>query len=173
MSWHCSVSALLAGSAKLRQPTGQRQSNVRTQHFFLIGPIFYSYIKRKVWDHQIWIQIYLGFIVSDLTYMYVFKSTPYSITLCPLCRVYNQIPLCNLSLALISSVSPRLILRKRQKQKTKKIHKMPKVQISPENKIYDGDGYLLRVACVCVRDNSENEVCVHDLLKQYLGVLMY
>ena len=36
---------------------------------------------------------------------------------------------------------------------------MPKVQISPENKIYDGDGYLLRVACVCVRDNSENEVC--------------
>ena len=108
----------------------------------------------------------LGFIVSDLTYMYVFKSTSYSITLCPLCRVYNQIPLCNLSLALISSVSPRLILRKRQKQKTKKIHKMPKVQISPENKIYDGDGYLLRVACVCVRDNSENEVCVHDLLKQ-------
>ena len=45
---------------------------------------------------------------------------------------------------------------------------MPKVQISPENKIYDGDGYLLRVACVCVRDNSENEVCVHDLLTPQL-----
>ena len=117
------------------------------------------YIMMKIWYHEIWIQNYLGFIVSDLTYMYVFKSTSYSITLCPLCRVYNQIPLCNLSLALILSVSPRLILRKRQKQKTKKIHKMPKVQISPENKIYDGDGYLLRVACVCVRDNSENEVC--------------
>ena len=45
---------------------------------------------------------------------------------------------------------------------------MPKVQISPENKIYDGDGYLLRVACVCVRDNSENEVCVLDLLTPQL-----
>ena len=30
-SWRYSVSALLAGSAKLRQPTGHRQSNVRTQ----------------------------------------------------------------------------------------------------------------------------------------------
>ena len=38
---------------------------------------------------------------------------------------------------------------------------MPKVQISPENKIYDGDGYLMRVACVCVRDNSENEVSMY------------
>ena len=67
-----------------------------------------------------------------------------------------------------------MILKKGQKQKKKKHtqkttkikekrysekNKMPKVQISPENKIYDGDGYLLRVACVCVRDNSENEVC--------------
>ena len=79
----------------------------------------------------------------------------------------------NLSLALISSVSLRLIPRKRQKQKdiqkkTQTKDRMPKVQISPENKIYDGDGYLLRVACVCVRDNSENEVCVLDLLTPQL-----
>ena len=39
-SWLCSLSALLAVSA---------------------------YIMRKVWYHQIWIQNYLGFIVSDLT----------------------------------------------------------------------------------------------------------
>ena len=84
------------------------------------------------------------------------------------CIQSDSDPLCNLSLALISSVSQRLILRKRHKlnkrqkdtqKKTKTKDKMPKVQISPENKIYDGDGYLLRVACVCVRDNSENEVC--------------
>ena len=30
----------------------------------------YSYIMRKVWYHQIWIQNYLGFIVSDLTYIH-------------------------------------------------------------------------------------------------------
>ena len=29
----------------------------------------YSYIMRKVWYHQIWIQNYLGFIVSDLMYI--------------------------------------------------------------------------------------------------------
>ena len=29
----------------------------------------YSYIMRKVWFYQIWIQNYLGFIVSDLTYV--------------------------------------------------------------------------------------------------------
>ena len=42
-SWRCSVSALLAVSAKLRQPTGQRQSNVRTQQQnFFIGPILFE-----------------------------------------------------------------------------------------------------------------------------------
>ena len=38
---------------------------ILTQHFFLIRPIL-SYIMRKVWYHQIWIQNYLGIIVSDL-----------------------------------------------------------------------------------------------------------
>ena len=34
-------------SAKLRQPTGQRQSNVMTQHFFLIGPILFLYYEES------------------------------------------------------------------------------------------------------------------------------
>ena len=44
--------------SKLRQPIGQRLSNVRTQHNkqkFQFGQS-YSYIMRKVWYHQIWIQ---------------------------------------------------------------------------------------------------------------------
>ena len=35
-------------SAILRQPTGQRQSNVRTKHFFLIGPIFFLYYEESL-----------------------------------------------------------------------------------------------------------------------------
>ena len=50
---------------KLIQPTGQRHSNVRTQHFF--------HIMRKVWYHQIWIQSYLGFIVLILNCTYLYK----------------------------------------------------------------------------------------------------
>ena len=39
--------------AKLRQPTGQRLSNVRTQQTKIsIGPILFLY-KRKVWYHKI------------------------------------------------------------------------------------------------------------------------
>ena len=50
--------------AKLRQPTGQRQGQS------------YSYIMRKVWYHQIWIQNYLGFIVLILTFMQYFILIP-------------------------------------------------------------------------------------------------
>ena len=37
---------------------------------------------------------------------------------------------------------------------------MTKVKIPPEDRIYDRDGYWLRAACVCVKDHSENEVCL-------------
>ena len=36
--------------------------------------------------------------------------------------------------------------------------KMAKVKIPPEGKIYDSDGFWLRAAAVCVRDESESEV---------------
>ena len=51
--------------SKLRQPTGQGQSNVRMQQKNQLGQS-YSYIMRKVWYHQIWIQTYLDFIVFIL-----------------------------------------------------------------------------------------------------------
>ena len=35
---------------------------------------------------------------------------------------------------------------------------MTKVKIPPEDRIYDVDGYWLRAACVCVKDQSETEV---------------
>ena len=35
---------------------------------------------------------------------------------------------------------------------------MTKVKIPPEERIYDVDGYWLRAACVCVKDQSETEV---------------
>ena len=35
---------------------------------------------------------------------------------------------------------------------------MTKVKIPPEERIYDVDGYWLRAACVCVKDQSESEV---------------
>ena len=55
--------------SKLWQPTGQRQSNVRTQQkIFLIGPILFLYYE-EVWYHQIWIQNNLGFIVLILFYI--------------------------------------------------------------------------------------------------------
>ena len=49
----------------LRQPTGQRLSNIRVQQKKSIGP----YIMRKVWYHQIWIQNNLGFMVSGLIFI--------------------------------------------------------------------------------------------------------
>lgn len=36
-----------------------------------------------------------------------------------------------------------------------------KVKIPPEGKIYDSDGFWLRAAAVCVRDDSESEVKAH------------
>ena len=36
---------------------------------------------------------------------------------------------------------------------------MTKVKIPPEERIYDVDGFWLRAACVCVKDQSETEVC--------------
>ena len=58
----------LSSLEELRQPTGQRQSNIRMQQFFFQSGQSYS-IVRKDWHHQIWIQNYLGFIVSDLMNM--------------------------------------------------------------------------------------------------------
>ena len=54
--------------SKLRQPTGQRLSNVRRQQKKLQLCQSYSYVTRKVWYHQIWIQTNLGFIVLILMY---------------------------------------------------------------------------------------------------------
>ena len=61
----------LAVPAKLRQPTGQRISNVRKQHFFFQFCQSYSYVNRKVWYHQIWIPNNLGFMVLILSPKYV------------------------------------------------------------------------------------------------------
>ena len=47
---------------------GRDRTTSGRNNFFWLGQS-YSYIMRKVWYHQIWIQKYLGFIVSDLTYM--------------------------------------------------------------------------------------------------------
>ena len=58
-------------SSKLRQPTGERLSNVRTQQKNIQFCQSYSYIMRKVWYHQIWIQNYFSFIVSDIMYILV------------------------------------------------------------------------------------------------------
>ena len=33
-----------------------------------------------------------------------------------------------------------------------------KVELPIEERIYDSNGFLLRAACVCVKDSSENEV---------------
>jgi hypothetical protein len=52
--------------SKPRQPIGQRLSNVRVQQKrFQLGQS-YSYIMRKVWYHQIWIQNNLSFMVLIL-----------------------------------------------------------------------------------------------------------
>ena len=57
----------VAKSLPCWQPTRQRLSNVRAQQKTKIQlGQSYCYIMRKVWYHQIWIQNYLGFIVSDL-----------------------------------------------------------------------------------------------------------
>ena len=65
LEFFCCISALLTVSTKLRQPTGQRHSNIRMQQKNQSGQS-YSYNLRKVWYHQIWIQTYLGFIVLIL-----------------------------------------------------------------------------------------------------------
>ena len=51
ISFGYGVSALLAVSAKLRQPTGQKLCKVRMQKCFFNGADL-----RKVWYHQFWIQ---------------------------------------------------------------------------------------------------------------------
>ena len=51
---------------KLRQPTGQRLSNVRMQKKWIGSILFLCWLWGK-WYHQIWIQTYLGFIVLILT----------------------------------------------------------------------------------------------------------
>ena len=56
----------MAGSAKLSQVRILATSGGNKKKFQL-GQ-FYSYIMRKVWYYQIWIQTYLGFIVLILTY---------------------------------------------------------------------------------------------------------
>ena len=48
---------------------GQRLSNIRTQQKEFQSGQSYSYMMRKVWYHQIRIQNYFNFIVSDLLYM--------------------------------------------------------------------------------------------------------
>ena len=53
--------------AKLRQPTKQRQSNVRTHQKNFQPGQSYSFIMKKVCYHQIWIQNYFGLIVLILT----------------------------------------------------------------------------------------------------------
>ena len=57
--------------SKLRQSTGQRQSNVRTQQKKFQSGQSYSYIMRKDWYHQIWIQTCLGFIALILCYTHL------------------------------------------------------------------------------------------------------
>ena len=59
--------------AKLRQPTGQRLSNIRGQQKKSIEPFLFLYYMRKVWYHQIWIQNNLGFLVLIL--IYILKPT--------------------------------------------------------------------------------------------------
>ena len=58
--------------AELRQPTGQRLSNDRTQQKKIRLSQPYFYIMRKVRYHQIWIQNYFGFIVLILVYTYMY-----------------------------------------------------------------------------------------------------
>ena len=42
------IKKIVASSPKLRQPTGQRQSNVRTQQKKLIGPIVFLYYEESL-----------------------------------------------------------------------------------------------------------------------------
>ena len=71
--------------SKLRQPTGQKQSNVRTQQKrFNWANLILIHIMRKVGYHQIWVQNHFGFIVSDLYFTYYFHW----------CRLYIPIFLC-------------------------------------------------------------------------------
>ena len=58
--------------SKLRQPTGQRLSNVRMQQTKMsIVPILFLCNMRKVWCHQIWIQNILVFMVLILMYVWL------------------------------------------------------------------------------------------------------
>ena len=44
---------------------------------------------------------------------------------------------------------------------------MTKVKCPPEEKIYDDDGFWLRAACVCVKDQSETEVSWIFFISKY------
>ena len=74
--------------AKLRQPTGQRLSKVRTQQKKIQLGQSYSYIMRKVWYHKILIQTYLGFIVLILMYIHhAEKIRNVEFLLCTICQI--------------------------------------------------------------------------------------
>ena len=48
-----------------------------------------------------------------------------------------------------------------------------KIKTPPEDRIYDDDdGFFLRAASVCVRDQNESEV-LNEIRKQYLIFLRY
>ena len=56
---------------------GNNQVSRRFRKYSFQSDQSYSYIMRKVWYHQIWIQNYLGFIVSDLMYMLYAEWEPF------------------------------------------------------------------------------------------------
>jgi hypothetical protein len=64
------LAQLKTKTAKLRQPTGQRQSNVRMQqNNFLIGPILFLYYEESLASSNL---NYLGFILLILMYIQTF-----------------------------------------------------------------------------------------------------
>ena len=71
-SWHCIALSLPCWLSQLSWDSQQGRdiamSGLRIQQ------IFYSYIMRKVWYHQIRIQKYLGFIVPHLTFMFLLSQ---------------------------------------------------------------------------------------------------
>ena len=58
------------GCLSKTEPTGQKISKVRKQQKNFQFCQSYSNVNRKVWYHQIWIPNNLGFIVSDLMYIF-------------------------------------------------------------------------------------------------------
>ena len=59
----------------------------RNKQKFQLGQS-YSYIMRKVWYHQIWIQNNLGFMVSDLMYTTEYSSTLFDKTISFKCQIF-------------------------------------------------------------------------------------